>query len=237
VLHVLREYIRQIADHGCEASTAVMTSAVRDAGNGPDFAGRVRSLGLDARILSGDEEARLTFLGATATRDPQGLAVADIGGGSTEIVMADFHTSMQLGVIRQGERHIHNDPPTPEELAALKKDTRAILTAASLPSPRALVAVAGTPTSAAAIDLQLAEYASTKVEGHRLDRQKLEEMLTRLAAVPLAERRQTVGLHPDRAPTIVAGLIILVEILDCLGLGEVAVSDRDILWGAARSVA
>ena len=169
----------------------------------------------------------------------------DIGGGSTELVCGaggrlGFHVSAQIGVVRHTERHIASDPPAPEELSALAADVDAGI-AAVVPEEvrrrtRAAVAVAGTATSCAAIDLELEPYDTTKVEGHVLTRAKLDALLERLAALPLAERREVRGLHPDRAPTIVAGVIVLSRALDAFGLPEVEVSDRDILWGVALEI-
>jgi exopolyphosphatase/guanosine-5'-triphosphate,3'-diphosphate pyrophosphatase len=250
VLAVLDEYARAIEDHGAEVRTAVLTSAVRDSANGAAFAAEVRDrYGLDGRTLSGDEEARLTFRGATGARDPasrEHLLVIDIGGGSTELVVGaggdvDFHVSTQNGVVRHTERHLHSDPPTPSELAALAADVRPSLTGAVPPRYRdrvtASVAVAGTATSCAAIDLELEPHESARVEGHRLDLGTLSAMLERLAAMTTAERRQVRGLDPDRAPTIVAGVIILLETLRAFGLLAVETSEHDILWGVALDVA
>jgi exopolyphosphatase/guanosine-5'-triphosphate,3'-diphosphate pyrophosphatase len=246
VFAALDRYAAEIAAHECEASTAVMTSAVRDAANGAAFAATVRErFGLEGRTLSGDEEAFFTYAGATAARspdDPTERVVIDIGGGSTELVCGSrgelgFHTSTQIGVVRHTERHLHSDPPTAQELGVLAADVDAGV-AAAVPADvrdrtQAAVAVAGTATSCAAIDLALDPYDTTKVEGHVLSHAKLEAMLERLAAMPVADRRQVTGLHPDRAPTIVAGVVILTRVLDAFDLGEVEISDRDILWGAA----
>jgi len=250
VFAALERYAAEIAAHGCEASTAVMTSAVRDAANGGAFAALVRERhGLAGRTLSGDEEAGFTFAGATAARapdDPRELVVIDIGGGSTELVCGargelGFHVSTQIGVVRHTERHLRGDPPTEAELGALATDVDAGV-AAAVPADvraavRAAVAVAGTATSCAAIDLALVHYDTEKVEGHVLSHAKLEALLERLAAIPVAERRGVVGLNPDRAPTIVAGVVILTRVLDAFGLDEVEVSDRDILWGVALDLA
>jgi exopolyphosphatase/guanosine-5'-triphosphate,3'-diphosphate pyrophosphatase len=246
VFAALDEYAQAIEEHGAERRKAVMTSAVRDAENGAEFAAAVRDrYGLEGRTLSGDEEARLTFLGATAARDRSDgtkLLVIDIGGGSTELVVGargevEFHVSTQAGVVRHTERHIHTDPPAREELAELGRDVRPLLEESVWPetrsSIRAAVAVAGTATQAAAIDLELEPYDASRVEGHVLTVERLGELLDRLAAMPLAERRQVPGLDPDRAPTIVAGLVILTEALEAFGLGSVEVSERDILWGVA----
>jgi exopolyphosphatase/guanosine-5'-triphosphate,3'-diphosphate pyrophosphatase len=246
VFAALDEYAGVIDARGCDVRTAVLTSAVRDAANGGEFAHSVHARhGLDVRTLSGDEEARLTYLGATAGRDhadPTPRAVIDIGGGSTEVVTGaggrvEFHTSMQAGVVRHTERHLRSDPPRPAELEALAADVRGVLQDA-LPAgvdgrPRAAVAVAGTATSAAAIDLALDPYDSDQVEGHQLSQGRLSEMLSSLAAQPLAERRRVPGLHPDRAPTIVAGIVILSSLLRFFGLDGTEVSEHDILWGVA----
>jgi len=250
VFAALERYAGQISAERAEASAAVMTSAVRDAANGAEFSAVVKQrFGLDGRTLSGDEEAACTYAGATAARppdDPTELVVIDIGGGSTELVCGaggrlGFHVSAQIGVVRHTERHLRSDPPTAAELAALAADVDAGV-AETVPREvrervQAAVAVAGTATSCAAIDLALERYDTTKVEGHVLSRAKLDGLLERLAGMPLAERREVRGLHPDRAPTIVAGVVVLSRVLDAFGLAEVEISDRDILWGVALELA
>ena len=243
MFEVLEQYARAIAEHGAQHGTAVMTSAVRDAANGEEFARAVRErLGLDARVLTGDEEARLTYLGATAARAaPPGerLLVIDIGGGSTELVIGEggdvrFHVSTQIGVVRHSERHLRADPPAPGELAALEREVARELGDAVPAGERervtAAVAVAGTATQSAGIDLGAEDR---DVEGHVLPGERLRAILDRVAAVPLEERREVPGLDPDRAPTIVAGVVVLIAALEAFGLEEVEVSERDILWGAA----
>jgi exopolyphosphatase / guanosine-5'-triphosphate,3'-diphosphate pyrophosphatase len=241
VLRVLDAYDELIADHAVERKTAVLTSAVRDAANGAEFAERVRAEhGVEGRTLSGDEEAALTFRGATAARpdDDGRLLVIDIGGGSTELVVGErrevaFHVSTQNGVVRHTERHLHDDPPTREQMDELSAAVRADFARHTQSGVDAAVAVAGTPTSCAAIDLEVEPYDPARVEGHELSVRRLEEIRDRLAPLPLAERRAVPGLHPDRAPTIVAGILILIEALRAFDLGLVQVSERDILWGAA----
>jgi exopolyphosphatase/guanosine-5'-triphosphate,3'-diphosphate pyrophosphatase len=250
VFAALARYAADIAEHECEASAAVMTSAVRDAANGAEFAATVRDrFGLSGRTLTGDEEAAFTYAGATAARapdDPTERVVIDIGGGSTELVCGargalDFHVSTQIGVVRHTERHLHTDPPTPAELADLAAAVDAGVAAAVPEDVRArtgaAIAVAGTATSCAAIDLALETYETSKIEGHVLSHGRLEALLDRLAALPVAERRGVTGLHPDRAPTIVAGVVILTQVLDAFGLDRVEISDRDILWGVAIELA
>jgi len=229
---------------------AVLTSAVRDATNGSEFASSVRDrYGFEPHVLSGDDEAQLTFLGATSERnpeDPTSTLVIDIGGGSTELVIgsgrtARFHVSTQAGVVRQTERHLHHDPPRPEELEELSDEVREIVLEGVPDDRREAVergiAVAGTATSLAAIAQELEPYDPRKVHGHVLEVTEIRAIRDRLAAIPLEQRREVRGLHPDRAPTIVAGVVILLEIIDRFGLGKIEVSEHDILRGAALGLA
>ncbi len=246
VLSALDSYRMVIDEYDTQRVVGVLTSATRDATNGPAVLARVREdYGIDAQVLSGDEEAQLTFAGALSDRPTATapIAVIDIGGGSTEVVIGttaddlDFHVSMQLGVVRQSERFIDSDPPRHEQLEALTGDVRAIL-ARDLPDDvrervTRAVAVAGTATSAAAIALGADPYDPNLVHGYLLPTGVLEELIAQLAALTDAQRRDVPGLHPDRAPTIVAGVIILRECVRALGLGVVEVSEHDILRGAA----
>jgi exopolyphosphatase / guanosine-5'-triphosphate,3'-diphosphate pyrophosphatase len=250
VLTVLSDYRTRIEHHKCEANLAVLTSAARDASNGSRFAERVRTeAGLNARVLSGDEEAQLTFLGAMserAGRAEERTVVIDIGGGSTEFIVgskraSSFHISVQAGVLRMSERHIHSDPPAPSELQALAEDTCAELNRA-LPSAQRTgvtrgIAVAGTATSAAAIDQGLEPYDPERVHGYELQLGTVELLTARLADMTEAQRRQVVGLHPDRAPTIVAGMILLAEAMRAFELQHVEVSEHDILRGGILRLA
>ena len=250
VFATLAEYRGMIDAHGVTTTTAVLTSAARDASNGSGFLSRVREdYGLDARTISGDEEAQLTFLGATSERPadaPGPVVVIDIGGGSTEFVIGEgtevrFHVSTQAGVVRQGERHIAHDPPRPDELAAIAEEVRGIFTSA-VPvdlraGVRAGIAVAGTATSCAAIAQDLEPYDPERVHGYVLELATAELLLARLATMDLEERRGVAGLHPDRAPTIVQGVILLIEAMRAYDLDAVEVSEHDILRGAALRLA
>ena len=246
VYGVLDQYRELVDRHGGADAVAVMTSAVRDAANGAEFADMVRTRwGFEARILTGDEEARLTFLGATSERDAGDRTptlVIDIGGGSTEFVIGTghevtYHVSNQAGVVRQSERHLHSDPPTRGECEALATDVRKILGHGVPPEYRSSVAhavgVAGTATSMASIAQGLEPYDPDKVEGYVISVAECRRILDRLAGLTLEERRRVPGLHPDRAPTIVAGVIILLETLALFGLSSFEVSENDILRGAA----
>jgi exopolyphosphatase/guanosine-5'-triphosphate,3'-diphosphate pyrophosphatase len=245
VSEALAGYRETLDELGAENAVAVATSAMRDAANGPAFRDEIeRRFGLDARTISGDEEARLTFLGATAGRDPDAATlVIDIGGGSTEFVVGhpggdpEFHVSTRMGSVRHTERHLHGDPPAAGELAALAEDARAIVEADVPVDVRAGVdagiAVAGTATSLAAIDQELDPYDPERVHGYRLTTASCERLLARLAGLTVARRREVAGLHPDRAPTIVGGAGILLESMRACGLDEIEISENDILHGAA----
>jgi exopolyphosphatase/guanosine-5'-triphosphate,3'-diphosphate pyrophosphatase len=248
VFAALTEYREAIEAHGVTATTAVLTSAVRDAGNGEEFTEIVRTrFGLEARSITGDEEAQLTYRGATSERDPgdgRRLVVVDVGGGSTEFVVGtgagadadvEFHVSTQAGVVRQTERFLHSDPPAPEELDQLSAEAREIFRGAVAAGPPvdAGIAVAGTATSCAAILQELDPYDPARVHGFRLRDSDLETLLARLAAMTDEERRHVTGLDPGRAPAIVAGVALLIEALRVFGLDEVEVSEHDILRGAA----
>jgi exopolyphosphatase/guanosine-5'-triphosphate,3'-diphosphate pyrophosphatase len=239
-------YIGILEELGAEAVDAIATSAVRDADNGSAFIAELRErFALSARVLDGEEEARLTYMGATSEAPPsEPTLVIDIGGGSTEMIVgtgADitFHDSLQAGVVRHSERCISSDPPTAEELEALAADVRGLIEG-SLGAgieAEAAIAVAGTPTSLASVELGLEPYDPARVHGHVLALPSIQRMLSQLASLPLAERVEITGLHPDRAPTIVAGVVILVEAMRAFGLEEVTVSEHDILYGTALAAA
>jgi exopolyphosphatase/guanosine-5'-triphosphate,3'-diphosphate pyrophosphatase len=249
VFSTLEEYRGEIDSHDCVANLAVLTSAVRDAANGPEFAERIRrEFSLDARVLAGEEEAQLTFLGAMHDRSSSAepTVVVDIGGGSTEFIVghdsvAGFHVSLPAGVVRMSERHISSDPPSPAQLQELARDVRRVFLAGLPPEQRATIthgiAVAGTATSAASIAQELDPYDPARVQGYQLELATVELLLARLADMNEARRRSVVGLHPDRAPTIVAGMILLSEALRAFELDCVEVSEHDILFGGALRLA
>ena len=245
VRDTLAGYRESIDERGAEQVVAVATSAMRDAENGPAFRDEIsHRFGIDARTISGDEEARLTFLGATAGRSADAeTLVIDIGGGSTEYVTGQagadpgFRVSTRMGSVRHTERHLHSDPPQSAELAALADDARATVEA-DVPAEvreraQTGIAVAGTATSLAAIDQELDPYDPDRVHGYSLDRPACGRIVDRLAALTVDERRAVPGLHPDRAPTIVAGAVILLESMRAFDLSEIEVSESDILHGAA----
>ena len=238
VRNVLADYRRELESLGAERTLAAATSAVRDAENGGAFLGELEwSYGFTTRLLSGEEEADLTLRGVgEAGHD---ALVVDIGGGSTELIGAGTRISTELGSVRLTERFLLSDPPTEGELDALGAATRSVL-AEQVPeelTARRAIGVAGTITSLAALDLGLVEYDRDRVHGHRLGDAAVEAQLERLAALPLAERRRVPGLEPERAPVIVAGAVVLREVLRHFGLSSIEASERDILHGIALEAA
>jgi exopolyphosphatase/guanosine-5'-triphosphate,3'-diphosphate pyrophosphatase len=239
-------YVATVQELGAETVDAIATSAVRDSENGSAFIAELRErFALSARVLDGEEEARLTYLGATSEHPPtEPTLVIDIGGGSTELIVGSgeeisFHTSMQAGVVRHSERHVASDPPTAVELESLAADVRGLIEAAVDPGVEASagIAVAGTPTSLAAVEMELEPYDPTRVHGHPLSLPAIQRMLSQLASAPLARRVEIPGMHPDRAPTIVAGVVILVEAMRAFGLEQIEASEHDILYGTAIATA
>ncbi len=244
----IADYMAICREAGVETVDSIATSAVRDASNGDAFVAELRErFALSARVLDGDEEARLTYVGATCEQLPtEPTLVVDIGGGSTELIVASgreigFHASLQAGVVRHSERHVASDPPAATELEALAADVRALIEGVTAGEPGASaasgIAVAGTPTSLASIELGLEPYDPKRVHGHVLRLESIQRLLSRLASAPLAERAEIPGMHPDRAPTIVAGVVILVETMRAFGLERITVSEHDILYGTALEAA
>ncbi|MEA2347420.1 MAG: exopolyphosphatase / guanosine-5-triphosphate,3-diphosphate pyrophosphatase [Thermoleophilaceae bacterium] len=244
-------YREKIDAHGATTVRALATSAMRDAANGEDFRHQLtETFGIEPLTIPGTEEARLTFLGATSARPAGGppVLVLDIGGGSTEYTVGvpgrapDFSVSTQAGSVRQTERFLLDDPPTAVQLEALATEVLGIVRAEVPEEVRTQtgrgIAVAGTATSFAAISMELDPYDPQRVDGYELTLAEAERITAWLAAMPLAEREQIVtGLHPERAPTIVAGAVILVESMRAFELDSVEVSEADILHGAALDAA
>jgi exopolyphosphatase/guanosine-5'-triphosphate,3'-diphosphate pyrophosphatase len=248
VCSTVGEYIQAYEALGAEQVTAIATSAVRDAANSGAFIAELRErFGLDARILDGAEEARLVYLGAFAERPAaDSTLVVDIGGGSTELVVGSggevgFFASLQAGTVRHTERYLKSDPPDAGELEALAGDVRALIDAElsgeAIASAGEGIAVAGTPTSLAAIDQELDPYDPDRVHGHVLSFGTIQRLYSQLASMSLQERLGVTGLQPGRAPTIVAGVVILIQVMRAFGLTEIEVSEHDILYGAALDTA
>ena len=237
VRNVLVDYRREAESLGAERVLAVGTSAVRDADNGEAFLGEVEwSYAFTTRLLSGEEEARLTLEGVASDGPlaPRTLVV-DIGGRSTELVVAgdpedETRLSTEAGSVRLTERFLHSDPPHGEELAACEAHVRSLLPRLAIDHA---IGVAGTVATAAKIE----RAGALSVHGDRLSRERVGELLDRLAALPLAERERVHGLVSARAPVIVAGLVVLHEILVYYDIAELSVSERDLLDGVALAAA
>ena len=248
VCRAIADYMPLIEEEEAKEVMVIATSAVRDAENGGAFVAELRErFDLRCQVIDGDQEANFTYLGTSSGRDgEETMLVIDIGGGSTEMIIGRgpepiFHTSLQAGVVRHTERILTGDPPGSAELESLARDieklVQASLEGVDLPPIQRAIAVAGTPSSLAAIDLELVPYDPKAVEGHRLPLRTVQWWLSRLASMPLAERQQVPGLHPDRAQAIVAGVVILIEIMRNFDLLEVEVSEHDILYGCAITAA
>jgi exopolyphosphatase / guanosine-5'-triphosphate,3'-diphosphate pyrophosphatase len=229
VRNVLSDYRRELERLGAERTLAVATSAVRDAENGEAFLGEIEwSYGFSTRLLSGEEEAALTHRGVASGRTlDAGTMIVDIGGGSTELITSERHTSLDVGCVRLTERLAEDADAAGAYVAGLLPDWPV----------EAGIGVAGTVTSLAALDLGLVDYDPERVHGHVLSAEAVDEQLRRLASLPLEERRRLPGLEPERAPVIVAGAAILREIMRRYGLSSIEASEHDLLHGVALAAA
>ena len=246
-LTVLREYRAAFDALGVERVRATATSAARDAENRDEFFGpATEALGVTPELLSGEDEARLSFSGAThGLRAPTPYLVVDIGGGSTELVYGssapEALRSLEVGCVRVTEQWLVSDPPEPEELSnaiVTVRDELADL-ARELPQLReaaTVIGLAGTVTTVAAIEQGLAEYDRDRIHHFRLTHDAAEDVFRTLAIESIEERRHNPGLEPERADVIVGGAVVLVAIFRTFGFEEILVSESDILDGLARSI-
>ncbi len=244
----LVDYAAAIAGNGVQRVRMVATSATRDAANRSEFVAMVHDvLGADPEVISGDEEARLSFTGALAGLP--GVAapvlVADIGGGSTELVLGGDGAplrahSMNVGCVRMTERHLHDDPPTPAQVAATVADVRAAIGAAAEDVPlreaATFVGVAGTVTTVAAIALGLDRYEPELIHAAVLSAGQVAEVTGRLLAMTHEQRAALPVMHPGRVDVIGAGAVVLRTIMEQTGATEVIASEHDILDGIAMSL-
>ena len=237
--------MREHQDAGAEPMPvlAVATSASRDARNADDFKARLAKAGLQLNIIPGEREAALSFAGASSSFVGERVVVVDVGGGSTEIIAGEAGGeperahSFNVGCRRVTERFLHSDPPTAAELdqagewiAGEFSSYLAELRDAGQLDAR-MVAVAGTATSIVSMREEMVEYDSKRVHRSTVSRADVDAMLNRLAGMTVEERKQVVGLNPDRAPVIVAGVVILQQIMELAGVDEFTVSETDILHG------
>lgn len=236
---VLVDYAQRIRQAAPEGFVAAATSAVREAENGPDFVERVRrDTGLPLEVIGGDEEARLTALGAAAVvaGDVGELLIVDIGGGSTEFILirnGETHrrVSVPMGVVTLTERFFRSDPPSASDLYDLDEyvrgQMREVRRGLGELGPVRLVATAGTPTTLAAIDLEMAHYEPERINNHVLSLARVEELFDLIVAVPVVERRRITGIEPGREELMVAGTAVLLRVMHDYQFGAVVVSD----WG------
>ncbi|MER7972843.1 Ppx/GppA phosphatase family protein [Streptomyces sp. NPDC005840] len=251
-----REYAALVKEHGAERLRFVATSASRDASNRDDFVrGVLDILGVEPEVISGDQEAAFSFTGATRelTGRPdleRPFLVVDIGGGSTEFVVGAEEVraarSVDVGCVRMTERHlvrdgVVSDPPTGEQIAAMRADLERALDLAEETVPlreaRTLVGLAGSVTTVSAIAQGLPEYDSAAIHHSRVSREEVRAITERLLRSTHAERAAIGSMHPGRVDVIGAGALVLLTIMDRIGAEEVVVSEHDILDGIAWSIA
>ncbi|MCW2606782.1 MAG: Exopolyphosphatase [Frankiales bacterium] len=244
----LEHYAALVRSLECARVRMVATSATRDAANRADFVAMVRdALGVEPQVIPGDEEAALSFDGATRALDPaEGpFLVADIGGGSTELVLgtSSVHAarSVDVGCVRLTERHLHDDPPTVAQVTAAEADVDAALELVRQVVPvaeaRTFLGLAGSVTTVAAHALRLDRYDSEAIHLARLSAADTVAACTSLLEMPRADRAELPYMHPGRVDVIGAGALVLRALVDRLGLAEVVVSESDILDGIAWSAA
>ena len=231
---------------GAERVRISATSAVRDATDrGRFFDGVLERAGVDAEVLSGDQEARTSFRGATAgARGEAPFLVLDIGGGSTEFILGstgpEAMTSRQLGCVRLTERCINADPPTSHDLrgatAVIDEELDAVEELVDVKSARTLIGVAGTVTTVAALHLGLPEYRADAIHGTRVPAADVARIAGDLAAMTSPQRRELGPMAPGREDVIVAGALILQRVVERFGFAEVLTSESDILDGLAREL-
>ncbi|MGH7491532.1 MAG: Ppx/GppA family phosphatase [bacterium] len=239
----LREYVAYASQYHCESSFAVGTSALRDAANREYFLTRVKAeTGVEVRVISGEDEARLTFLGALSNKKdlPDPIAIIDIGGGSTEVVTGTqqrIHQarSVDLGSVRLTERLLKHDPVLPEEVAAVRdqaeKSMRATWPVEEIRQTASVIGTAGTITTLAAMAQKLAPYDPKRIDRFVLTAQQLHDLVGELTSLSIAERQKLPGLNPARADVILGGALLLEVFMSVYGFAELLVSDRGLRYG------
>ncbi|MGZ8752195.1 MAG: Ppx/GppA phosphatase family protein [Acidimicrobiia bacterium] len=243
---VLREYREAISDLGVEHVRATATSAARDAMNRGDlFDAGSDALGAELELIAGEEEAALSFRGATSgLAEPGPYLVVDIGGGSTEFVVGTTEPtgviSVDIGCVRITEQFLHSDPPVAEELSQAVSVVRDHLADVKRALPgiadvATVIGLAGTVTTVAAIELGIPVYDPEQIHHFRLAREAVEDVFRTLATEPAAQRRHNPGLEPDRVDVIVGGTIVLASVMRTFELKEMLVSESDILDGLVLS--
>ncbi|HVV85359.1 MAG TPA: hypothetical protein VHE35_19990 [Kofleriaceae bacterium] len=245
-LDICREYRAALDANGVGRVAVIATEAVRKAANGADFTAPAQAiLGAPIDVIPGEREAHLAFTAQVRSLPAlrgRRFAVADVGGASTEVIVADgsrveSEVSVPIGAVRLTERHLRHDPATAEERAALAADIDAALAPLALPADLPLVASAGTATTLAAVELGLTRYDPDRVHGLALAPARVAELADTLARATAAERRAMPGIEPQRVDVIAAGAAIFARLVVRLRAPQVIVSDRGIRWGLAYELA
>jgi len=237
-LQALSGYGRLMDEADVVTRAAVATSASRDASNREEFFDRAEEvLGVRPRLISGNEEARLAYSGATTGLSlPGPVVVSDVGGGSTEFVNDDVSVSIDIGSVRLTERHLHNRPASMGELIAAQDEVTRLFAAIEVPATESLVGVAGTWTSLAAIAQQLPAYDRESVHGYRLTRTELSGLVDQLTGLTLEQTAAIPSLDPKRASVILGGAVVSAVVMEATGSDEVYISERDTLDGVAMKL-
>lgn len=244
-LTILKDY--EDLNHPDIPISAIATSAARDAKNSDVLVERLSELDIHLAIIPGEREAALSFAGATRNYLEQSVVVIDVGGGSTEVICGEggvnisYRHSFQIGCRRITERYLHADPPTDVELMrardAIDEILKPVLDEFKSFATNTVLAVAGTATTCVSVTKHMETYDPARVDGECIMLDQLEQLLSQMATIPLAARKKIVGLEPDRAPVIVAGLLILERVLTLLEQPGFIASESDILQGLIMDAA
>ncbi len=237
-LRAIREQVKIAEDLGVEKILISGTSAVRDAANRETLVSEIKNnFGITMQILSGDEEAELTYFGALSNKNLQGdILLVDIGGGSTEFIFGTQQKikhafSLNIGSVRLTERFIRNDPITDTEYKSIRRAVKEQLSSLKSLDAGQLMGIAGTITTMAAMHLQMDTYDSAKVDNSLLTISQAEKIVSDLKKETLSQRRKFLGLKPERADVILAGALILLEVMQHFKFNETLVSDRGVRFG------
>jgi len=245
-MEALKKFAGIIRGHGVEKTWCVGTSALREAGNSSEFLEKARlETGLEIEVVSGEREAGLTARGVLSSIErPPAFLIIDIGGGSTEYIFSAGsggleHLTVPVGVVKMAEAHMRSDPPSEGELMAIRAEADRVSDMLREKAPQGerggarLIGTAGTANTLAAIDLGLGRFDRLRVHGHVMTLERLNELASRLSALPLSERARVRGLEPERADLIIPGIILTISHMEALGFGEILISSAGLLEGMA----
>jgi len=239
-LEAVREYHALLAEHPVDAIRVVGTQALREAANAAEFVAPAEELlGVQIETIAGEREAELVYGGVSQqVPDAGDCIIADVGGGSTEVIVAQGGqvqrwTSLKVGSVRITERHLRGNPPSAEETRAASADIDAVLATAELPSGLPVLGTAGTATTMAAMDLRLHHYDRGAVHGHVMDAARVDKQLASLLELSVAERRSLPGLEPERADVIAGGALIFSRLLTVTNAPRFTIADSGVRWGLA----